>query len=544
MSPPAKARDQSALRYTGQVRRWILRAITLGLVVGLTACAAAKPSAAPPPEQPQRPLRSADFERAIATYERIAAQSPALLNARLDYADFLLEGATGSCGQRLPQARSQLDRVTASHAAHVLFPEGWSRAAELEYRILLAEASCGDDPPRREHELQGALAAAQQAVSLYRDELDYSSMAVMQSNLSVLERMLGQNAAAITALQSAIGMARVYGLRDEAAADYQLLLDWQNDAGGAPHVATLMQDFPTRSTTLKFSWSSSEAAATVEMTHLRNWQGDLTRARATRALRRQVRADKDGWLVSYQPTGADFVPGVWPTQDADSHPPTSEFGPSLLSFPDIAVSSAGELTRVLDTSKFAQRMSAETEVQIRKGASADALTQDLMQRAISSMRLVFAPKTIEAQTRADYNLQTAMWIDATLRQGVPYEITASLPLPGFSLVPINQRLQFRYTHAVPCTRESAEAACAEIVVHARPETDALAAVLDAMEPADRPLHYAAATTWRIVTDPRTLTPYLFDERCYWYLSLDAGDPDQANQQEVIESQRTIWTITY
>jgi hypothetical protein len=519
--------------------------IAISLIVGISSWAGSAPTTPTRPEQPQPPLRSADLETAIATFERTAAQSPALLNARLDYADFLLSGATGTCGQRLPEARSQLDRVTASHTAQVLFPDGWSQAAELEYRILLADASCGDDPVRRQHELQGAVKAASRAVSLYRDELDYSSMAVMQFNLSVVERMLGQNAAALTELQSAIDMAREYGLREAAEADYQLLLDWQNDAGGAQHLAALLQDFPSRSTTLKFNWSASDATVTVETNHIRNWESDLSRARATRTLQRQVRARKDGWLISYQPSSADFAPGVWPTADSDSHPPTTDFRPSLLSFPDIAVSSAGELNKVIDTAEFAKRVSAETEAQIRKRAPQGALVRELMNDAIASMYLAFDPKTIEIDTRADYNLQTAMWIDATLQQGVAYEITASLPLPGFSLVPINQRIQFRYTHAVPCRRESTEADCVEIVVHATPETDALAAALDTMEDPDRPLHYSAATTWRIVTDPKTLTPYVFDERCYWYLSMGASDPDNlSNEQEVIESQRTVRSVTY
>ncbi|HEY6454202.1 MAG TPA: hypothetical protein VIY90_02865 [Steroidobacteraceae bacterium] len=497
------------------------------------------------PEAPQRPLRTADFESAIATFERTASQSPALLSARLDYANFLLSGATGTCAQRLPEAQSQLDRVTASHATEVLFPDGWSEAAELEYRILLADAACGDDPARRQHKLQGAVQVARRAVSLYRDEFDYSSMAVMQFNLSVIERMLGLNVAAVTALQSAIDMAREYGLHDEAAADYRLLLDWQHDEGGAQHAAALMQDFPTRSTTLKFNWSASDATVTVETNHVRNWQGDISRARATRTLQRQVRTRKDGWLISYQPSSADFAPGVWPTGNTDSHPPSTDFRPSLLRFPAVAVSRTGELKAVIDTAKFAKRVSAETESQIRKRAPQGIQVQELVNDAIVSMHLAFDPKNIETETRADYNLQTAMWIDATLQQGVPYETTASLPLPGFSLLSINQRIQFRYTHAVPCTRGAAEAACVEIVVHARPETDALAAALDAMEEADHPLHYSAATTWRIVTDPKTLTPYVFDERRYWYLSMGASGPaSSSNGQEVIESEHSVRTASY
>ncbi len=68
-----------------------------------------------------------------------------------------------------------------------------------------------------------------------------------------------------------------------------------------------------------------------------------------------------------------------------------------------------------------------------------------------------------------------MWIDATLRQAVAYEITAPLPLPGFSRVSVEHQIQFRYTHAVPCAAGAVAADCVELVVHATPQIQALAA---------------------------------------------------------------------
>jgi tetratricopeptide (TPR) repeat protein len=530
-----------------------VRLLTHGLIVislvGISSCVAPTPLSVPTPAVASAPtpapVSAADFTTAIATFERTASQSPALLNARLDYADFLLDGATGTCGQRLPEARSQLDRVTGSRSAQVLFPDGWSRAAELEYRILLAEASCGGDPTRREHALQAAVTVARRAVSLYHDELDYSSMAVMQFNLSVTEHVLGQNAAAVTALNSAIDMAREYGLRDDAYADYQQLLEWQHNATGAQHVAALMQDFPSRSTTLKFNWSPSDATVAVELNHVRDRNGEISRARGTRTVQRQVRPDHDGWMISYPRASADFATGVWPTGDSDSLAPNSAFRPQLLSFPDITISSAGELKKIINAGAFARRVTAETTAQIRQGAPHGVQAQHLMKIAISSMQVAFSPKAIETETGADYNLQTAIWIDATLQQGVPYEITAALPLPGFSLTVLNQRLQFLYTHPVPCTRDSTEPACAEIVVHLAPETDSLAAKLDALEYQNRQVHYSGAATLRIVTDPKTLTPYVFDARRYWYLSVGADDQDELpGTGELIESEHTLRTVTY
>jgi hypothetical protein len=357
--------------------------------------------------------------------------------------------------------------------------------------------------------------------------------------------MLGQNAAAVSALTSAIDMAREYGLRDDAQADYQLLLEWQHDTAVAQHVAALIQGFPSRSTMLKFNWSASDATVTVELNHVRDWDGEISRARGTRTVQRQVRRDQDGWVISYPPDSADFAPGVWPMGDSESHLPNTAFRPQLLSFPDLAVSSAGELKKIINTAAFARRVTAETASQIRQRAPHAAHVKEMMETAISSMQVAFSPQAIETAARADYNLQTAMWIDATLQQGVPYEITAALPLPGFSVIVVNQRLQFLYTRAVPCPGRSTEPACAEIVVHVTPETDSLAATLDALEEQDRPLHYSGAMTLRIVSDPNTLAPYVFDARRYWYMSVGAHEHDALPRNgEVIESDRTIRNVIY
>ncbi len=129
-------------------------------------------------------MRSADFEAAIATLERVASQSPALTETRLDYADFLVDDDSVPCAVRLMRAQAQLDRVTVSPVTQVIFPDGWARAARTQYRIQLAAANCDQEPGQRQRDLRGAIDSARQSVSLYRDELDYDSMAIMQFNLS------------------------------------------------------------------------------------------------------------------------------------------------------------------------------------------------------------------------------------------------------------------------------------------------------------------------------------------------------------------------
>ena len=156
------------------------------------------------------------FEDAMAAFEKADPSSPEALSARLDYAQYLLDTVAVDCHQRLDSAQSQLDTVTRTPGADVELPNGHARTADIQYRVKLARASCGAEPAERESDLREALAAAQQAVGLYRDALDYWSMAIMQFNVGVTQRMLGDNDAAVASLESAVAMDREYGFRQDA----------------------------------------------------------------------------------------------------------------------------------------------------------------------------------------------------------------------------------------------------------------------------------------------------------------------------------------
>jgi hypothetical protein len=141
----------------------------------------------------------------------------------------------------------------------VVLPQGLARAADIEYQIHTALASCAglpDASANRDAELRAALEAAQHAAALYQDSFDYPAMVTMQFNAALTYRSLGDNAGAMTALEAVIEADREYGFSDDALENYGLLLRW-SDSGRDPdpeRVAALMRDFPRRSATLSFAW--------------------------------------------------------------------------------------------------------------------------------------------------------------------------------------------------------------------------------------------------------------------------------------------------
>ena len=73
----------------------ILHGLLFVAIAALVACApvSAPSSTSVPAPAPTEPAKAADFEAAIARFQQEDPQSPQMLNARLDYADFLSDAA-------------------------------------------------------------------------------------------------------------------------------------------------------------------------------------------------------------------------------------------------------------------------------------------------------------------------------------------------------------------------------------------------------------------------------------------------------------------
>jgi tetratricopeptide (TPR) repeat protein len=474
---------------------------------------------------------------AIAALDKIDPHAPAALASRLEYADFLAGSTSADCQQRLANAQLLLAMIAANPALEVTLPSGRARVANIEYRIHLARASCGSSPPDREAELREALAAAQRAVGLYRDALDYLSMAIAQFDVGVTYRMLGDDSAAIASLATAIDMDREYGFRQDAEDNYQLLMRWNPAAG-------VMQDFQSRSAALKFGWIANDADIEIQMDYTRAAADKINRAVGTALVKRHFRERHGDWVASYEPNMTANDADVRPNGAADLDKLAIIFTRALRQHPDIEVNDRGDLQEVVDSGKVARRLSAATQALIRERAPAAEIAARSSRRAAYEIDIAFGPQVIEATTAQDYSLETGAWIGATLEQGVWYNMSAALTMPGIEQILLPHDMEFAYTHNVPCTAGSTIQSCVELVIHATPQEDALKEFLKAIA---RPLHlrhgqtvhYWSTAYLRVVTDPNTLMTYASESRRYWYLSIDA-DPHGAENV----SQRIVSTFAY
>jgi hypothetical protein len=489
---------------------------------------------------------SKDFEDAIAALDKIDPAAPAALAARLEYADFLAGSAGDDCRQRLDKAQSILDGVVAIPAFVVALPGGRAREQNIEYRIHLARASCRGGSPSRDSELREALAAAQRAVELYRDALDYQSAAISQFNAANTHRLLGDDDLSIAALEIAIDMDREYGFRQDAEENFQLLMRWKSGHGAAADSAAGgMQEFPRRSAALKFGWTPCDAETEIQLDFGRAAADKVNRASGTASMKVHIRKNHQPWLESYEPLMAVNDADVKSNGAADLSLLAVLFTRAFRQHPDIIVSHTGDLLEVVDSRKAAPRLAAATQALIRDRAPAGETAARLSRHAGYEIDAAFAPDTIEAKAAEDYSLATGAWIGATLDQGVWYKMSAALIMPGVNNTLLPNDMEFAYTRNVPCTAMSAAPSCVEIVLHATPQAEPLGQWQEQMArdlrlPRGRTVRYWSTSYLRIVTDPNTLMTYATDARRYWYASVGSADPNGT----VTASESIVTTFVY
>jgi hypothetical protein len=173
-----------------------------------------------------------------------------------------------------------------------------------------------------------------------------------------------------------------------------------------------------------------------------------------------------------------------------------------------------------------------------RGGSARRLTEEALESADNWL----APGILEAATAENYQLDTAMWIGATLDQGVWYQISAPLSLAGIPRIVIQHRIQFAFTRMLPCTAARVSASCVEIVFQATPDPQALRQVLaklSAQFDFAESAHYTASREARIVMDPTTLLPYEREERSSWYIVTGNG-----RKNKELQSTHFVATAIY
>ncbi|HEV2702655.1 MAG TPA: hypothetical protein VGV09_13550 [Steroidobacteraceae bacterium] len=466
-----------------------------------------------------------EFATTIASFERSDPNSPAVLSVRLSYAESLLSSDEGPCEQRIESAQQELDQVEASPETAVMFPEGWPRTVELEYRLHLGRADCLGDSDR-DGQLRAAVAAARHAAELYAGSFDYPAAAIMQFNTAVVLHQLGDSTGAFSALEATLAMDREFGFGDDARDNYKLLLTWQGRATDDAQVAALMQGFPARQAVLHFAWHAQQNHVALEDSRDCLWDGVISHSHAAASYGREIAADsKGGWKVTYLPGAVPYEPGVWPTLEG-SAAPNIVFPPADIARPNFTVSATGAFVATTNSEALAAQLVSQTDGLIHAHAPADQDASALTKAALDTTAITLSSGLLVAAAAENHQIETSMWTGATLDQGVWYQLSAPLSLRGLSRVVVQQRLEFAFTRMVPCTATAREPICVELVVRTTPDQQAVNNLIKS---------YTSSTATRIVMDPATLLAYSREDRLYWYASIGNGPKDMTLQSEHFKS---------
>jgi hypothetical protein len=458
------------------------------------------------------------FADAIDSSNAQDPQSPDTLNTRLGFADFLAKSEGGDCHMRLENAQNQLDTARASQAG-IALPFALAREAAVDYQIHVGRASCDSSAASRDQELRAAVESARHAVDLYRDEFDAVSMVTMQFNVGVTDHELREDAAAVAALKTAIKMDREYGFREDANDNYQMLLQWNGQPAGPNEVAALMKDFPQRSTPLVFGWFDSKADLTLTLDYEQLSEGGMLNMHGTAAAERRVRRRRDGWSVSFGPRGTHYEINKWPNDESLVQGIVVSLTRMPLQFHDFNLTQAGDFAQSTSAHKFASNVRSDvkavTEFLAQNNASAR------LTRQIRNESEKFGDSIGDLVAEA-YSIETGTWIGASLEQGVWYDMRGPLSLPLEPGLSVTHQIEFAFTRQVPCTADSSEEACVEIVLRATPDPEDLKRLL--MNGSENmglshqaALQLSSATYMRLVTEPGTLQFYESDIRrtSYW-----------------------------
>ncbi len=492
---------------------------------GLAGLLALTSWSAAPQTPPPDPADPADDDPPItlpAADDPDIAQS---LERRLAYTQSLAESDDGDCTARLSEVQRQHDLAAADPSLDILISQGQARLANIEYRLHLGRASCGAGAAPRKDELLAAIDAAWRGVSLYRAGYDYASMAVMQYGVAAGWRLLGDTDKAVAALEATIAMDAEFGFAEDAEDNSKVLQGWK---GQAVDAAQTLSPIPKRSVTLKFAWEPRDADVTVQADYLGLEGGRPVHGTASTRLIRHIRADEDGWVLSSEATDRRYNFGDWQDRSAKSMVRTIVAQAAEQMWPpDLKVGSDGGFKDTVEPAGTAVALTDDVNKVSRELQLDREADVDLTSAFGRSMQLLAQPAGIRAKAAEDYTLAISAWIDATLDQGVWYEMKAPLLLPGIATL-VDHDIQFAYARPVPCTSPATEANCAEILVHATPDQDDLKERLDYMQRGLRlkqPIRYAAATDLRLVVDPARLLTHASDLRRHWYLGIDGkGEP--------------------
>ncbi len=458
------------------------------------------------------------------------------LDRRLAYAQSLAESTDGDCATRLDTVQTQRDIAASDPALDIVLGGGQARLANIDYRLHFGRAYCASPSHPRKDELLAALEAAQRGVALYRDRYDYQAMVVMQYNVAVIQHRLGDDRQAVASLEVAVGMDQEYGFLSDARENSGLLLRWKGQPPDPDQSLPLK-----RSINLTFAWAPVDADVSVKADYADLVGKTVIHSGASTTVTRHVRPDQEDWILSSQVGDRRYEFADWNGTAAPSRERTTiVMAAEQMWGTDVRIGATGDYKGVVDAGKTAGVLGEDIDTIIDDLRPAGEGTLDLTASLGRTVQLLAQPEGLAARAAEEYTLNTAAWIDATLVQGVWYDMTASLFVPGM-VVLVDHDIQFTYARPIPCTSETSQATCAEILVHAAPNPDALKAKLSDVKQALKvrgEMRYASATDLRLVVDPMRLLPYVTEAQRHWYIAIDGkGDP-------LIGSEKVVSAYTY
>ncbi|HEY0748202.1 MAG TPA: hypothetical protein VGD63_15985 [Steroidobacteraceae bacterium] len=234
--------------------------------------------------------------------------------------------------------------------------------------------------------------------------------------------------------------------------------------------------------------------------------------------------------MSYQPGDAHYDLGNPPTEDPFVQGYAISLTELLLHFHDFKLSRNGTFYATERDFKFGGRLRADARSLAQDIASTSNRAPLLARRFGTFAKAARSNGFIEGLVAEDYNFEVGTWIGATLEQGVWYEMSAPLSWQLAPAVFIMHKIEFAFTRQVPCSDDSTDASCVEIVLRATIDPSALRATVDKLG-----AQVWSATYMRLVTDPATLHSYSREMRHYSYWFLARG----ASAHPLVESEKSV-----
>ncbi len=492
------------------------------LVPALLAAALHAPAWADAAAQAGFESKAAAIEADIVRYDAIDPAFPPALNAHFRYVALLAGDDLPDCAARIDKAAAHLRHLTETAATTVLLHDGRARLASLRQRLAQARADCSGDPAQEGEYLLEALQAASEAVAAFRDVHDYPDMAIAQFNVAFDDRALGHMADSVAALRTAIDMDWRYGLRDDAKENLRTLAEWTGTDNSDKAIAAAMENFPKREVELAFGWKPHAGAVDTSSESDASQGGGFRHvameAHGTYVLSRRGDdiLEKDRGVVSL----AGF-----PDAPAELRQKLEDALNRLMdALPTVVISKDGSFAGMEGVDDYDAQArglveSLPGEVYPEGDPKRDELGKVLRERF--GRRL--GKEAVLERARMNHHLLVGLWTGTTLAQADWRELDDTLEMIGTPDGRIKSTLDFAFTGLVPCTPDSADAHCAELLVDAAPDDDALKAVADRLSADGKgSLHYWSRLHYRLVVDPDTLATYQVEMGKEHFMKLGVG----------------------